>query len=77
MKSISLKLSEEILIDTDDLIGNLSISRNRYINEAIDFYNQHQRRQLLKEQLNKESELIRKDSLEVLHEFENLADELE
>lgn len=72
MKSISLKLQEEILHETEALLANLNISRNQYINEAIEFYNNHQKRKLLAEQIAKESQIVSEDSLNVLHEFENL-----
>ena len=76
MKSISLKLQEQILLETDALLEQLHKSRNKYINEAIEFYNKYQKRRLLEEQLAKESELVSDDSLDVLHEFENLEDEI-
>ncbi|MEL6696545.1 MAG: hypothetical protein AAFP89_09885 [Bacteroidota bacterium] len=76
MKSISLKLNDPILQETEKLLDHLKISRNKYINEAIAFYNEHQRRKLWEEQLKKESQLIAQDSLEVLSEFESLEDEM-
>jgi len=76
MKSISLKLREAILKETDLILQHVKTSRNRYINEAIAFYNQHQKRKLIEEQLIKESRLVSADSLEVLAEFELLEDEI-
>ena len=76
MKSISLKLQDRILQDTDKLLRHLKTSRNKYINEAIEFYNMHQRRKLIEEQLIRESKLVSDDSLEVLEEFESLEDEV-
>ncbi len=75
MKSISLKLQEQILIETEDLLQHLKTSRNKYINEAIEFYNQYQKRKLIEEQLHRESQLIQEDSMNVLYEFEILEDE--
>ncbi len=75
MKSISLKLHEQILRETEALLKHLKTSRNRYINEAVKFYNQYQRTRLIEEQLAKESKLVGEDSLEVLHEFERFEDE--
>ena len=72
MKSISLKLQEDILKDAEYLLKFLEKSRNKYINEAIEFYNQHHKRKLLAEQLKRESKLISKDSMIVLKEFEKL-----
>ena len=76
MKSISLKLQEQILHETDALLEHLKTSRNKYINEAIEFYNQYQKRRLIEEQLVKESKLTSKDSLNILREFERLEDEI-
>jgi len=45
---------------------------NRYINEALDFYNKLQRKQIIEEKLKKESELVQEDSMSVLKEFENI-----
>ena len=44
---------------------------NRYINDAIDYYNKFQKRSILEKRLIIESELVRTDSLKVLNEFEN------
>ena len=40
MKSIALKLDETVFLETDEIILELSMSRNRYINEAVAYYNQ-------------------------------------
>lgn len=76
MKSISLKLQEQILAETESLLEHLETSRNKYINEAIEFYNQYQKRKLIEEQLIRESKLVSKDSMKILSEFENLEDEI-
>lgn len=76
MKSISLKLQEQILTETESLLQHLKTSRNRYINEAVEFYNQYQRRKLIEEQIIIESKLVSEDSIKVLSEFESLEDEI-
>ena len=76
MKNISLKLQQHIFQETDRLLKRLNMSRNKYINEAVEFYNNYQQKKLLEEQLMRESRLISKDSMIVLHEFEQLEDEL-
>ena len=76
MKNISLKLQEQIFKEAENLIGSLNMSRNKYINEAIDFYNRYQKRKLLEEQLERESAIVSEDSMEVLKEFESLEDEI-
>lgn len=75
MKSISLKLQEEIFKEVTEILEAINISRNKYINEAVAFYNDHQKRRLLAEQLQKESALVAEDSMEVLGEFEAMEDE--
>lgn len=76
MKSISSKLQGELLVETDAILEQLEQSRNKYINEALDFYNRYQRCKLIAAQLERESALVREDSLEVLEEFEALEDEI-
>ena len=76
MKSISLKLQEQILLETESLLEHLKTSRNKYINEAIEFYNQYHKRKLIEEQLAKESEIVSEDSMNILKEFERLEDEI-
>ena len=73
MKSISLKLQDQILEETESLLEHLKTSRNRYINEAIEFYNDYQKKKLIEEQIMKESKLIGKDSMKILKEFESFA----
>lgn len=75
MKTLSLKLDDEIFEETEKITAQLNLARNRYINEAVSLYNRFNKRRLLKNQLSKESRLTIKDSLKVLHEFEKIVDE--
>lgn len=75
MQHLSLKLDEVIFKETERLLKKFKIPRNRYINEALDFYNRLQRRKLLAKQLEKESKLVSKESLNVLSDFELLEDD--
>jgi predicted transcriptional regulator len=75
MKTLSLKLDDDIFNDAEEITSKLHIARNRYINEAVSIYNRVNQRRLLKKQLSKESTLISKDSMDILHEFERLLDE--
>ena len=70
MKTLSLKLDDSVFTDTEKVISNIKKSRNRYINEALVFYNQVQKRKLLASKLEQESKLVEDESLKVLHEFE-------
>lgn len=72
MKSLSLKLEENVFEETENIIARLNKPRNRYFNEAIEFYNLLQKRKLLSKQLEKESALVREESMKILAEFEEL-----
>ncbi len=75
MKILSLKLDDEIFDEAEKITSKLKLARNRYINEAVNIYNLFNKRRLLKKQLEKESKLASKDSMDILHEFEKLVDE--
>ena len=75
MKTLSLKLDDNIFDETEDLLIKVKKSRNRYINEAVDFYNRINKRNLIARKLTKESKVVKKESLLVLSEFEALQDE--
>ncbi len=72
MKTVSLKIDDSIFGETEKILTRVKKTRNRYINEAIDYYNRHQRRIILEKKLKSESDLVKKDSLAVLYEFERL-----
>jgi len=72
MKTVSLKIDESIFGETEKILALMKKPRNRYINEAIEFYNKFQKRIILEKKLRKESELVKTDSLAVLKEFEEL-----
>lgn len=72
MKNVSVKLDDSLFSETEDILSKVMKNRNRYINEAVHFYNQVQRRILLTAQLSRESKLVSKESMKVLHEFEQL-----
>jgi hypothetical protein len=75
MKTLSLKLDDNIFNETEVVLAKVKKSRNRYINEAVDYYNRINRRSLIAKKLAKESKLVQKESLAVLAEFETLQDE--
>lgn len=75
MKTLSLKLDDNIFKETEDVLVKVKKSRNRYINEAVDFYNRVNKRNLIARKLAKESRLVKNESLAVLAEFESLQDE--
>jgi len=75
MKTLSLKLEDNIFRETEVVLSKVKKSRNRYINEAVDYYNRINKRNLISEQLTKESKLVKKESMSVLAEFESLHEE--
>ncbi len=76
MKNISLKLDDNVFEETEEVVSELKLTRNRYINEALNLYNQFNKRRVLKKKLAKESKLVAQSSYEVLAEFEKLANEI-
>ena len=74
MKNLSLKMDDDIYLETERITSRIKKARNRYINEAVDLYNQFNRRKLLKKQLAKESALTAPDAMEALQEFEKIID---
>ena len=72
MKTVSLKIDDAIFGETEKILSSVKKPRNRYINEAIDYYNKFQKRIILEKRLKKESELVKKDSMNVLKDFEEI-----
>ncbi len=72
MKTVSLKIDDSIFGETEKILSKINMPRNRYINEALDYYNKVQKRQILEKRLKVESELVKKDSMNVLKDFENM-----
>jgi metal-responsive CopG/Arc/MetJ family transcriptional regulator len=72
MKTLSLKLDDNIFNETEDVLARIKKSRNRYINEAVDYYNRVNRRAIIAKRLAKESKLVSKESLLVLNDFESI-----
>lgn len=75
MKNLSLKMDDPIFDETERITAKIKKNRNRYINEAVQFYNLLQKRKMLSRQLQKESKLVQEESMKVLAEFERLRDE--
>ena len=75
MKTLSLKLKEDIFNEVENVIKKIHLSRNAYINEAVSFYNKLNRRKFLRKKLKEESYAVKATSLEILHEMEQLDDD--
>lgn len=76
MKTLSLKLDDSVFEETEQVVSELNLARNRYINEALNLYNQFNKRRFLKKKLSKESKLVAQSSSKILAEFERLTDEI-
>ena len=75
-KVLTLKLKDEIFEAVEKVLKKEGIPRNRYINNAIDYYNKLNRRRILKTQYLTEAELVQDSSLEVLEEFEQFEEKI-
>lgn len=72
MKTISLKIDDTIYDEAEEILSDLKKPRNRYINEAINHYNKLHKRKIIEKKLKNESMLVKKDSMLVLKEFEDI-----
>lgn len=72
MKTVLLKVDDSIFGETENILSHIKKPRNRYINEAIEYYNKYQKRQILEKKLKSESDLVKDESLSVLKEFEEV-----
>lgn len=72
MKSISLKIDDSVFGETGQILSEIKKPRNRYINEAIEYYNKMQKRKIIAEKLKLESNLVKENSKSVLKEFEEV-----
>lgn len=68
-------MDDSIFKETEGILSKVRKNRNRYINEAVQFYNLVQKRKILSKQLKKESKLVREESMKILEEFEGLENE--
>jgi hypothetical protein len=74
MKTLSLKLDNSVFEETEQLLDKIQKTRNRYINEALQYYNQIQKKKLIEQLLIIDSKIVSDESMKVLHEFENIED---
>jgi hypothetical protein len=72
MKTVSLKIDDSIFGETENILSRIKIPRNRYINEALEYYNKLQRRQILEKRLRSDSDLVKNDSIKILKDFERI-----
>jgi hypothetical protein len=75
MKTLSLKLEDQIFDEAEAVISKVRKTRNRYINEAVDYYNRYNKRKILATKLANESKMVQEESMYVLREFESIINE--
>jgi len=75
-KTLSLKMRDDLFVETEQLLHEIHQSRNAYINNAVALYNRLNQRRSLRNQIVSESMAVYKTSSEVLDEFEKLQDEI-
>lgn len=75
MKTLSLKLDKDIFEETEAILKEKGIARNRYINEALEFYNKYYQRKKLAQEFKKASNLVRENSMEINAAFDQMIDE--
>jgi hypothetical protein len=68
-------MDDTVFLETERILKKVRKIRNRYINEAVQFYNLLQQRKLLTAQLKKESKLVQGESMKILAEFEGMDNE--
>jgi metal-responsive CopG/Arc/MetJ family transcriptional regulator len=75
MKRLTVSLEKAIFEEAEGILKEKGIPRNRYINEALDFYNRYHKRKKLAKAFSKASAMVRNSSMEVNAEFDLLIDE--
>lgn len=70
-----LKLEDKIFSEAEEVITKVNKTRNRYINEAVDYFNRYNNRKILAAKLSNESKLVQDESMSVLAEFERISHE--
>lgn len=75
MKNLSLKLDEAVYREMEGILEERDINRNRYINEAIAYFNKLYMRRKMAARLVEESAIVYGDSVDILEEFEAFEDD--
>ncbi len=69
MKSILLKLDDELFDKTEILVKETKLSRNSYIKKAVEVYNKLLEHKKLEKQFTYESMLVREESMDINKEI--------
>jgi len=57
MKTVTLEIDDNNFLEIENILSTLNKPRNRYINEAIEYYNEFQKRTLQQKKLESELEI--------------------
>ncbi|MBF0490387.1 MAG: hypothetical protein HQL15_07170 [Candidatus Omnitrophica bacterium] len=76
MKAISLKIREDIFEELEKTVKEVRMSRNAYINKAVDLFNKMNRKRRIRKLLRDASLKVRDQSLEFLRETEVMDEHL-
>jgi len=72
MKTAPFKIKDSTFEETEKLLSQLKKPWDNYVNEALEYYNSFQKKLILEEKLNKESDLVKADLLNILEDFESI-----
>ena len=67
-------MDDRIFQETEKVVHRMHVPRNAYINEAVDFYNRRQKRQVIRKQLGRDVRNLKKQTRETIKSFELLED---
>jgi BioD-like phosphotransacetylase family protein len=77
MVNLSLKLDEEVFSEVERNLKFLKISRNAYINEALNFFNKLNKKKEIRQLIKEDIKKLGNADMEVLNDFEVLEDEID
>lgn len=72
MKTIRVKILDDVYQETEKMLEKVDKSRNDYMSDAIDFYNKYQRQLWLEKEFTSDTALAGEDSVEMARDLENL-----
>ncbi len=70
MKAISLKIREDIFEELEKTVKEVRMSRNAYINKALELFNKVNRKRRIRRMLRDSSLKVREQSLAFAREFD-------
>ena len=72
MSLVTIRISEELINKTSKIARSLKVSRNEYIKKSILSMNENIYQQELESQLTYSSKLVRKNSMQVNKDFDEI-----